>query len=240
MKNKFIIPILILIVFNMILISSCNITASKTAFITMTPTLMSSAEQTYAEKTSPEITNPNATAVKDTDPSEYAEFSGDNQSDVPTFPTFTPIANTNLESTTTPLAVIGTIAPQTTSAPPAVPTTIPPQVTQDIAHTVAYGESLWCLARRYNVDPTALMNVNGMNNSSWLTIGQTVTIPSGVSIFGGQRSLQAHPTNYTIQYGDTLAVVACLFGDLYPSQIATANGQPESWAPTAGTIISIP
>ena len=233
---------LILITLTAFILSSCTLPASKNQFITMTPTLLSSVEQTYAEKTSTEIANPNATAVKQTNPSEYAEFTNESPEEVPTFPTFTPSASENSFPTSTPLSFNPTQAPQNTLSPiqqTPLPTT-PSTTTQSITHIVAYGESIWCLARRYNIDPTALLNANGLNSQSWLNVDQSITIPSGVDTFPGQRNLSAHPTSYTVSYGDSLASIACLFGDLYPSEIANANGQSASWQPGAGAVIQIP
>jgi LysM repeat protein len=228
-------------------LNACTISASKIQFVTMTPTLLSSVEQTYLEQTTTQIANPNATSVPQSNSSEYDPYTGNDEevATVPVFPTLTPIINTNTNPTSTPLNFSPTQTPITTIDPINTQTTIsssptPNVVTQPITHVVAYGESIWCLARRYNVDPTALMNANGLNSQSWLTIDQNLTIPSNVDPFPGTRTLSVHPTTYAVNYGDSLASIACLFGDLYPSEIANANAQSNTWQPTAGEVIQIP
>ena len=247
LKVKLTFTFLILTTF---LLNACTISASKNQFVTMTPTLLSSVEQAYLEQTSTQITNPNATAVTQTNSSEYDPYTGDDDVvTVPAFPTLTPSANTDTNSfpTSTPLNFSPTATLQTAIAPINTQsnntntiTPTPTIITQSITHIVAYGESIWCLARRYNVDPTTLMNANNLNSQSWLNVDQNLTIPSNVDPFPGTRRLSAHPTTYSVNYGDSLASIACLFGDLYPSEIATANQQPNTWQPTAGEVIQIP
>lgn len=246
MKHKVKLTIILLFI-TAFLLNACTISASKTQFVTMTPTLLSSVEQTYLEQTTTQIANPNATAIPQSNSSEYDPYTGDDQevATVPVFPTLTPISNTNQNPTSTPLNFSPTQTPQTTVSPINTQTTnitapTATVITQSITHVVAYGESIWCLARRYNVDPTALMDANGLNSQSWLNIDQNLTIPSGVDPFPGTRTLSTHPTTYSVNYGDSLASIACLFGDLYPSEIATANGQSNTWQPNAGEIIQIP
>lgn len=46
-------------------------------------------------------------------------------------------------------------------------------------HTVRQGESLWVIARRYNVSMQQLMNTNNLNGDSVLQPGQRISIPAG-------------------------------------------------------------
>ena len=48
-------------------------------------------------------------------------------------------------------------------------------------------------------------------------------IPQNGSGFPGDRTLRAHPTTYTVQSGDTIYSIACLFGDVDPEAIAFVN-----------------
>lgn len=44
-------------------------------------------------------------------------------------------------------------------------------------HTIASGESLYTIARRYDVSPTDIVSVNGLSSPDRITVGQRLTIP---------------------------------------------------------------
>jgi len=85
------------------------------------------------------------------------------------------------------------------------------------------GEFPYCIARRFNVDPSDLLNLNGLSSGEVLQPGMTLSIPATGS-FPGDRALQAHPTQYTVAVNDTFYTIACAFGDVDPNTIAAANG----------------
>ncbi len=157
-------------------------------------------------------------------------------------PTPTP-APTSAPPTPTP-------QPQPTPTPQAQPTptaqTQPTPTAQPIATTVPdhytlhQGEYPYCLARRFNIDPDALLNANGLVRGQWVYPGTSLVIPKQAGPFPYQRALRNHPTTYTVRAGDTLYSIACLFGDVWPEAIAQANGLGLNATLTPGQTLRIP
>jgi len=144
--------------------------------------------------------------------------------------TSTPVVALNPTSTSTAtLAVSGTLA---TALPPGTP---PP------THVLQKGEWPYCIARRLDVNPEELISLNGLTRGDIYYPNLTLKIPQTGNHFPPPRAFRTHPTTYTVTASDqTVAGVACLFGDVYPSAIAQANGISESSAVTAGQVLSIP
>ncbi len=127
----------------------------------------------------------------------------------------------------------------TTPAPVAnVPTLTPghPSV-----YTLQKGEFPYCIARRFNVDPAALLAMNGLNVTSAQALqpGLQLSIPASGS-FPGERALNPHPTTYTVQLDDTIYRIACHFGDVDPTSIALANNIQLTTPLTTGQVLNIP
>ena len=123
------------------------------------------------------------------------------------------------------------------------PTPIPvPTRTPGIpaSHTLRTGEHVYCISRRYNVDPNEVLRINGIAAGSILRAGTELTIPQTGNPFPGNRSLLSRPTNYTVKSGDTIYTIACEFGDVAPWEIAYANGLREPYNLNAGQTIRIP
>jgi LysM repeat protein len=102
------------------------------------------------------------------------------------------------------------------------------------------GEFPFCIARRFNVNQTELLNVNGLSSSSVVPVGFTLKIPQTGNTFFGQRALTKHPTNYTVVAGDTIYTVACKFGDVSPDAIAQVNGLKSPYNLSTGQVLNIP
>ncbi|MEJ2484450.1 MAG: LysM peptidoglycan-binding domain-containing protein [Anaerolineales bacterium] len=130
-----------------------------------------------------------------------------------------------------------------------VPTPTPtPEPTKEVVqvdlkvpkkYTLQKGEFPWCIARRFNIDPTTLMNANGLSGSSY-SPGLVLTIPQDAAKFQGDRSLKNHPSTYTVKSGDTFYSIACVFGDVWPEEIAAQNFMELGDALTSGTQLDIP
>jgi murein DD-endopeptidase MepM/ murein hydrolase activator NlpD len=74
--------------------------------------------------------------------------------------------------------------PETAPAPPAKPFKQGPSVSDDgsgATHTVANGETLFSLGRKYGLSPFAIAEANGLPRDAQLTTGQKVRIPSGAT-----------------------------------------------------------
>jgi LysM repeat protein len=106
-------------------------------------------------------------------------------------------------------------------------------------YTLQEGEFVYCLARRFDVDPAQILSLNGLAEGTTIYAGTVLRIPQSGS-FPGARALRNHPTTYTASAGETLYGVACEFGDVYPDSIATANGLSVGTTLTAGQQLSIP
>lgn len=109
-------------------------------------------------------------------------------------------------------------------------------------YTLQSGEHPYCIARRYNVDPVDLLSLSG------LTINQAYSLPAGTLLripqtgsFPGDLALRPHPTTYTVTSSDeTFYSIACLFGNVHPSQIAQANGLALGSPLRVGLVLQIP
>ena len=150
----------------------------------------------------------------------------------------TPQAGATTAAPSTPTnAVLGTPVPATPSGPTA--TAVPPGV-RPPTYTLQNGEFPFCIARRFNVDPDALLSASGLTSPDIYYAGLTLTIPQS-GAFPGTRMLASHPTTYTVASSDeTVYSVACKFGDVDPAAIAAANNISASAALTAGQKLQIP
>jgi LysM repeat protein len=152
-------------------------------------------------------------------------------------PTFTPLAGVNqkpADSTALPSPTTGAAA-----TPVALATAGP--VAKPGTYSLHQGEFPYCLARRFNVSPEALLSLNGLSSGqSYYAPGTVITIPQSGGAFPGLRALKPHPAQYVVQAGDTVYSVACEFGDADPMAIVSANGLSGSFALTAGATIQVP
>lgn len=131
--------------------------------------------------------------------------------------------------------------PLPTEEPP--PTAVPvPSATPGIpkTYTLHGGEHVYCISRRFNVNPTEVQNLNGLGGGSLVYAGMTLKIPQTGNPFPGNRALKSHPSEYRVQSGDTIYSVACEFGDVDPYAIAYANGLSEPYKLPVGQTIHIP
>lgn len=105
-------------------------------------------------------------------------------------------------------------------------------------YVIQKGEHLYCIARRFNVNPAELMQLNGLGNL--VSPGTEIKIPQTGNPFTGPRMLIPHPTTYVVKSGETIYSIACLFGDVSPEAIIFANGLTEPYTLTPGQVLQIP
>ncbi len=145
----------------------------------------------------------------------------------------TPLVSINPTSTST-----ATLAVSGTSSGP-IPTSMPVG-SRPATYTLQAGEFVFCIARRFDVDPDQILSLNGLSDSQTVYPGTVLRIPQSGS-FPGARALRNHPTNYTVSSSNqTIYSVACEFGDVDPGAIAQANGISSGAALTVGQQLSIP
>jgi len=146
--------------------------------------------------------------------------------------------------------VIATVAPSTPTnavvttplvVTPSGPTTTPvPAGVRPASYTLQNGEFPYCIARRFNVDPDALLSASGLTSPDVYYPGLTLTIPQS-GAFPGARMLSTHPTTYTVASSDeTIYSIACKFGDIDPASIASANNILAAAKLTLGQQLQIP
>lgn len=133
-----------------------------------------------------------------------------------------------------------TVAPVTTPIPTVVTPSAPtPTPGKPATYKLQEGEFLYCLARRFDVNPTDLLQLNGLSDTQVLQPGMELKIPQTGS-FPGERALIPHPTTYTVKLGETIYKVACAFGDVDPIYLAAYNGLLAPYTLEVGKVLNIP
>jgi len=108
-------------------------------------------------------------------------------------------------------------------------------------YTLQKGEFPYCIARRFDISPGALLAANGLTTSSVTYVGQTLKIPKNAGSFdAGPRELLDHPDKYTVRAGDTVYSIACLYGDVDPRAIEDVNGLSGAYTLEVGDVLQIP
>jgi LysM repeat protein len=180
------------------------------------------AKQTAAAQTATAGGDPNATV----DP---------NLTLTPQVSDITPTPTLDVNSTPTNVGAV-----TATNAAPAA-TSVPPGV-RPATYTLQKGEFPYCIARRFNVDPTQLLSLSGLTTQQAynLSAGTVLTVPQSGS-FPGNRALTAHPATYTVASAtETVYSIACKYGDVDPNAIASANNISVNATLTVGQQLQIP
>ena len=152
----------------------------------------------------------------------------------------TPDSNVTEESSDTAVpSTTPTLSGATPTATQPAPTTI---IDRPASYTLQKGEFPYCIARRFNVDPAELLNLNGLANGDLYYPNLTLTIPQSGKPFPGTRALRSHPDTYTVADASlTVHGIACAYGDVDPAAIVQANsGLSLTSTLTVGLQISIP
>jgi len=116
-----------------------------------------------------------------------------------------------------------------------------PTASQPATYTLQRGEYPYCIARRFNVDPSELLVLNGMSDRDTFYTGMVLQIPQTGKPFPGERMQIVHPSVYTVsRVEETIYMIACEFGDAHPEAIAEANGLPLDSVLSVGQQLNIP
>jgi LysM repeat protein len=152
-------------------------------------------------------------------------------------------ATLDLSVTVTPTALVSTDPTFTSTATLAVSDTLPtsaPVGSRPSTYLLKPGEFPYCIARRFDVNPDALLSLNGLSSGNIYYPNLTLKIPQSGN-FPGTRALRNHPATYTVAASnETVYGIACLFGDVDPGAIAQANNISADAVLTAGQQVSIP
>jgi len=131
-------------------------------------------------------------------------------------------------------------SPEPTQAP-AQPQVVVPTRTpgRPSSYTIKGGEFPYCIARRFDVNPTDMLNMSGLGSSGVFPPGTVLKIPQSGS-FPGARSLRGTPDTFSVSTGDTIYSIACLYGEVDPSEIAYANNLSSPYTLKVGQELYIP
>ena len=153
------------------------------------------------------------------------------------------VGTQDLSVTVTPTALVSDNPATTATATLAVSGTLPtsaPVGSRPSTYTLQPGEFPYCIARRFDVDPGALLSLNGLASGNIYYPNLTLKIPQSGN-FPGTRALRNHPATYTVpSSSDSIYGIACLFGDVDPAAIAQANNIAVGASLTSGQQLSIP
>ncbi|GIK10960.1 MAG: hypothetical protein JETCAE02_04400 [Anaerolineaceae bacterium] len=115
-----------------------------------------------------------------------------------------------------------------------------PIVNRPAVYVLQPGEFPYCIARRFDVHPRELLDLNNLRSGVIYQPGLTLSIPQTGRPFPPPRALRAHPTSFTVQESQmTVFKVACLFGEVDPAVIMQVNGLT-STVLSFGTTLQIP
>lgn len=92
----------------------------------------------------------------------------------------------------------------------AIPTSRTP-----ITHTVRSGDTVWALAKQYNVTVSAIIQANSLGSNALIRVGQKLVIPGTSSSTPSRSTTTPKPapapataTTYKVRAGDTLSAIA--------------------------------
>jgi LysM repeat protein len=115
-----------------------------------------------------------------------------------------------------------------------------PTITKPAEYTLKQGEFLYCIARRFDVDPNDLLSTNNLGENDLLSPGDTIQIPQDSAWVGGGRVRNPHPTSHTVTAGETVYSIACYYGDVTPEAIIAVNRLEEPYDLSPGQVLNIP
>ncbi len=129
-----------------------------------------------------------------------------------------------------------------TTTDPTVPVVVIPEELLVVPNVygVRTGEHTFCVARRFNINPYDLMTANNLTPYTWLKAGMALTIPKNARPFPSALTLIPHPVMHVVQKGETVGLIACMYGDVFPEAIIYANNLVAPFRLTPGQEILIP
>ena len=157
--------------------------------------------------------------------------------DAPAMVTQTEVAKTTAATQAEPGEETGS---EPTNTPEPTRVIVVPTVTRPAEYVLQEGEYVYCIARRFNVDPADLLEANGLAENDLLSPGDTLQIPQTSSWEGAGRVRNPHPDTYTVDPGDTIYSIACYYGDVSPEAIIAVNELEEPYDLTPGQTLQIP
>ena len=106
-------------------------------------------------------------------------------------------------------------------------------------HVVAWGETLFSIARRYGTTVEAISAVNGITDPTRVYAGQRLTIPAASGASGASSVPAATGGTHTVQRGENLYRIGLRYGVSYWA-IARASGVSNPNFILPGWVLCIP
>jgi LysM repeat protein len=120
------------------------------------------------------------------------------------------------------------------------PTIAVPTLTRPATYTLREGEFPFCIARRFDLDPAALLSLNNLGPNALLEPGTSLQIPQTGTWTGDGRVRNPHPATHTVKAGETIYSIACFYGDVSPEAIIAVNQLETPYELTTGQTLDIP
>lgn len=165
-------------------------------------------------------------------------------------PTMTPLPPLPTPVTAEPTALPYPVPGEATAVPPTDPgggvteqpvaTAVPPVAGIPSTHTVQAGETLYSIARLYNITPEELALANNLANVNQLDIGQVLVIPVAGSLPApGATPPSTGEQVHVVQAGENLFRIALRYG-MNVNDLAAYNGIANPNFIYVGQVIRIP
>ena len=109
------------------------------------------------------------------------------------------------------------------------------------SHTVASGETVSAIAKRYGTTVSAIVSANGLDSRAFIRVGQTLTVPgaSGTAAAPAAAAPAAVGGSHTVASGETVSAIAKRYGTTV-SAIVSANGLDARAFVRVGQALTIP
>ncbi|MBN1121001.1 MAG: LysM peptidoglycan-binding domain-containing protein [Anaerolineae bacterium] len=105
-------------------------------------------------------------------------------------------------------------------------------------HVVAWGETLYSIARRYDVTVDEIVDANGLSGTN-IYAGQRLTIPGDTPSSTVANGEASSSSTHVVQQGETLYRIGLKYGMSY-SELAAANGLSNANQVYVGQVLIIP
>jgi LysM repeat protein len=108
-------------------------------------------------------------------------------------------------------------------------------------HTVASGETVSAIAKRYGTTVQAVVAANGLDSRAFIRVGQTLSVPgaSGAAAATATPAPASRAGSHTVASGETVSAIAQRYGTTVAA-IASANGLDSRAFIRVGQTLTVP